>query len=207
MNLIEASPTPAHDYWPEILQMTPVAIDVVRAARNLADHYEGRNVGAVALGVMQDQTIDYFIGANRNHYPGQNPTKQCAEDAVLKKAEAGGAIYIPVMLVCGPVQPDTQSGLETETLQSCGNCRQRVCACKLTDGDTLLVSVHPTKPIMEVNTVDEVVALHARQLSLSRSTVLRDPDFEAIAEAPERYQRASRMFAPSPQLARIALLN
>src|SRR5436305_5914376 len=123
-----------------------------------ADHYDNFNVTAVGVFESSTGTTGRVGAANQNHYPGENPTKQCAETKLLAKAEQADYSACRVMYIRGPWQPDTQTGKHTEALCSCGNCRQHMRQHPLMHDDTVMVHVRPDSPVREVTTFKDLLA-------------------------------------------------
>ncbi len=157
--------------------------------RKQAIHYRPKpiKVGAVAVGHRQDGSILVARAANQNLQPGDNPTKKCAEQKVIKELQDRGVYRIDALVVSGSPQPDTQSKFEVPTLHSCGNCRQcMVCAPEI-DGQTIVLHVDPFLYGHEVYGVDELLATHAAPDSVDDFRYVVDPGFRTMQQGAVDY--------------------
>ncbi|HSW37580.1 MAG TPA: hypothetical protein VLG37_04415 [Candidatus Saccharimonadales bacterium] len=176
------------DPWRKFLELGPYAMDLARGNRKLAVHHSGFRVGAVALAMSHAGDIAIFSGANQNLFPGSNPTKACAEQIVLQKMLYHRFGRLIAMFSSGPVQPDTQSGIDVPTLHACGECRDVMEQQPAVKDDSLMVTVHPSEDLYEIYTFAELKDIHAQDghlpLSFSHHT---DPDFERWARSVSVY--------------------
>lgn len=150
------------DAWYAYVQLGPYAIERVRQAAMRARHYAGKQVGAVVLALSESGGTVLFDGANQNLYPGENPTKKCAEMDALEQMQEHGFHRLKGLWVTGNVQPDTHSGVLSPTLHPCGNCRQfmKTSSGIEIDTDALVTTVHPDLDEYEFYTLSELISIH-----------------------------------------------
>lgn len=165
-----------------LLSKSSIWIKETREVREYAVHYRAKpiKVGAVAVGHKRDGGLVVASAANQNLRPGDNPTKKCAEERAIRKLQVQGVYRIAGIFVCGPPQPDTQSGLHTPTLQSCGNCRNCMRCTPEIDGETILFHVDPFLDAHEAYDVDELVAMHDTPDFVQAFNYAVDPGFRAM---------------------------
>lgn len=72
----------------------PEFIEATRYARNGANHYKGFNVGCFVVATAANGDVGLMSAANQNLYPGNNPSKICAEPIALQKAFRHGLIKV-----------------------------------------------------------------------------------------------------------------
>ena len=168
------------DPMQQVVEGGPYYMQEAREMRAEARHHAGFNVGAVAVASNLQGQTRLFAAANRNLRSGQNPTKLCAEDNLIHKIQAADYDTVHAIYISGPPQPDTQSGLESPTLHSCGVCRDCMMEAPEVDEDTLLVHVHPEADIYELYTLPELVTLHESSRPGRRHdfSVFVDPGFD-----------------------------
>lgn len=185
----------------------PEMIEAVRLAQLQANHYGGFGVGALAVASSAGE-VSVYTAANQNLYPGDNPTKICAEQVVLAKVDHHGLDRVDALFAAGPVQADTQSGIATPTLHCCGLCRECMARMPKISPDMPVITVHPTRDEFEWNTLGEMLAIHRGQLRPAANAVV-DPGFRQWQQGAADYRDWVRSplgsSVPRSYLARIAV--
>lgn len=196
----EPSVLPTHqieaDPWHMFTVLGPSMVDTARYMRQFARHYNGFNVGACLLAaVVEDEKIvetDLFTSANQNLRKWPKDTKICAEPIALAKAKKAGFNKAIAMVVSGPQQPDTQSGLKSATLHSCGEDRDLYWnhdeVRDMVDDDTLHVTVDPDLEIFEIYETNELHTHHSLQGEVPLEVCV-DPKFGIWRKAGPLYLR------------------
>lgn len=153
------------DPWGAFVELSPYMAEEAREMAQMAQHYRGFKVGAIVMAVSTrgatKGSLGIFRGANQNLAPGSNPTKVCAEQVALQKASHHRFDTVIGMWVSGPVQPDTQSGLVTPTLHTCGEDRTVMKNLPSIKADTLVGSIHPDKDEIELYRHEVFQVMHA----------------------------------------------
>lgn len=163
------------DPWWYLVHDGPQLVRETRAMAEQARHHNGFNVGALLLAASNEGDITTFPGANQNLEKGENNTKMCAERIAFarminaeklankgrKGYEAQLAYQAIAMLVSGPPQPDTHSGLVTRTLHSCGLDREVMWNEPSVRPDTLMISIHPEEDVFEIYEHEVLQTMHA----------------------------------------------
>ena len=100
-----------------------------------------------------------FRGANMKI--GKSNPKICAEQVAINAARAEGYILIVGMAIAANVQPDDKSGLVTQTLHPCGDCRESFRKFPEIRTDMRILSVHlEDDGIFEEYSVEELWEMH-----------------------------------------------
>lgn len=200
------APGYAIDPWPAALAAIPEGFYAAREARDRAEHYNGFNVGSFAVACNEEGSIGEFTGANRNLYPGSNPTKKCSEQAVFEEVISQHQDRLLLVATSGPVQPDTQSRLVTPTLHTCGECRGEALKLDIVKWDSLLCTVSPDEDSVEVYTYANYLQMHDGGVLPSEFNHRIDPGFKLLSGGLERYLELRQYNPPSGILAMKALL-
>lgn len=204
------------DPWWKLVHDGPHMIFDVREARDMANHYNGFNVGGMSVAASNEGDYLETVAANQNLREGENDTKVCGEivsaakvdnvqDVINKPREKANkhradedklslvAFQIAALLACGPPQPDTQSGLVTPTLHTCGRERKLMRTNRLFRPDTLAITVHPDKDIFEIYENRTLQVMHAMPGSIEPEPHY-DPGFERWADATPIYEETIAKF-------------
>lgn len=99
-----------------------------------------------------------FRGANVKI--GEGSHKICAEQIAINAARAEKYPLIVGMAIAGVPQPDGKSGLKTETLHPCSDCRDLMQALPEILDDTRIFTAHLHEEIFAEFTVAELLAMH-----------------------------------------------
>jgi len=92
---------------------------------------------------------------------GPNSHKVCAEQAAINAAISEGYILIIAMAIAGIPQVDDHSGINSDTLHSCVNCREFFGKLPEIKPDTLIRTAHLRKgDIYEEFTIRDLLRLH-----------------------------------------------
>ena len=121
--------------------------------------YRNFNVGAALL-VSDHETGRYGLFYGANLKPNPNAPKWCAEREALRKAQARGFKKAIALAVSGPLQPDADSGLVSDTLHPCGECRKEFRTNPLICPDTQILTVDDKGSAHELYTITELFRLH-----------------------------------------------
>jgi cytidine deaminase len=210
MNNINLEPRTANglDIGYEFLSLLPFAIENARRMRANANHYSGKmKVGAVALALDEALSMTIVSGANQNLSPGQNPSRICAEDSIIRQVSAKDIPKILGFVVSGPQQRDTHSDVVGHTLHCCGTCRTLFDIAPFVQDDTLLITVDPEMPVYDVHTVREKLDLHDTRAISDGSRTVFDPGFIFASDALERYETRRGDQLPAMEAVRQTLLS
>lgn len=208
------------DPWWYLVHDGPQYVTETRAMAEYARHYNGFKVGALLLAASNEGDITTFPGANQNLQKGDNNTKMCAERIAFmrmitaeRNANKDRAAKEPqlkyqviAMLVSGPPQPDTQSGLVTPTLHSCGLDREVMWNEPSVRPDSLMISIHPDRDIFEIYNHEVLQTMHALPGEIP-PLAYEDEDFEIWGAATPAYERTLhnyQVMGREPARARIA---
>jgi hypothetical protein len=204
------------DPWWHIVHEGPQYIWQTREARKMARHYDGFNVGGLAVAASNEGDFYVPVGANQKLCKGETPSKVCAEIVSAAKVKnvqtltnkprikenqrrpdedkvSLVAYQIAALFASGPPQPDTHSGLVTPTLHSCGLERELMRKNRLFRLDTLVVTVHPEKDIFEIYENRTLQLMHTMPGSIEPQPH-DDPGFERWAAAGPIYDETIAKF-------------
>jgi cytidine deaminase len=126
-------------------------------ARNAQSYRDFRVGCAVYAYSLTQGTCAVFLGANQKPEPG--PTwKMCAEKEAATKAINKGFNRIIGMAIAGDVQADEETGIESEILPPCGECRRSLLSLSGVYHDSRLVLAHLSDDgVMQMTTVGELL--------------------------------------------------
>lgn len=138
---------------------------IVRAqeARENASSYRNFHVGC-AVWAFKTDAIEVegrwavFTGSNIKVADGARPV--CAEQLALGAAKSAGYDRIIAMVIVGEPQEDAESGLQSNTLHPCGECRKIFQAASEVSSETLLLMFTPDEQTEEHFSVGELLVLH-----------------------------------------------
>lgn len=164
-------------------------------ARDFADSYRDFRVGAAAIAYFYSErgsrSLQLAHGANVKPTQGSDEINVHAEQMVMAaieaKRQADEEVYVPVMAVVGDLQPDQQSGEETQTLHPCGVCREAIAQPDTAvDRRTLFVTANPDMTVLEWFSASALARLHTgderaevgRARFAERSPILTPPDLQ-----------------------------
>jgi hypothetical protein len=190
------------DPWWYFVHDGPRYIAEARGMAEQANHYNDFNVGAIVLAASNEGDIATFTGANQKLVPGETDSKICAELVALEKMlrtqeainsqrgeEAAKKLFQVIgIFVSGPQQPDTQSGVETPTLHSCGIDRGIMWNEPSVRHDTLIVSIHPDEDLYEIYEHEVLQTMHALPGEVPPKAH-RDPGFATWKNSLPAYER------------------
>jgi cytidine deaminase len=203
----ELQATKAFDPWRTFVEFAPMAMEKTREWRDQANHYDGFNVGAVALAMTHAGDIALFGAANQNLEPGSNPSKMCAERIALQKIVHHKFSRMIAMFTSGPQQPDTQSKLATPTLHTCGECRDAQVDTDVVPFDALMVTVDPAEDRYEIYTFGEYLDMHVGGKVPRGFNHYQDPGLAVARTGVDRYDVMLAHSKPCADLAHLALVG
>lgn len=138
-------------------------IERAKKAQQNASSYRNFHVGCA---VWAFKTVTPYVEKRWAVFTGNNikvagdARPVCAEQLALGAAKSGGYDRIIAMVVVGDSQEDAESGLQSQTLHPCGECRKIFQALPEVSSDTLLLTLTPDEQTYEQFSVGELIALH-----------------------------------------------
>ena len=138
-------------------------IERAKEAQRNANSYRNFHVGC-AIRAFKTNAYEVngrwglFTGSNIKIADGARPI--CAEQLALGAARSEGYDRIIAMVVVGEPQEDAESGLQSQTLHPCGECRKIFQVVPEVSSDTLLLTLTPDEQTHEQFSIEELIALH-----------------------------------------------
>lgn len=164
----------AFDPYHQFVELIPFLVDRAREARDEAVSYRDFHVGAVLLAATGDlRFVGVIEAANTKPTPASD--KVCAEKRLFGRARKKGYVEPVGLVVCGELNADHGSDLESPTLHPCLECREII------PDNTLIMSVRPDKDAFELKTGRELKVLHAaaaRGEDIGEQHTFYDPGFK-----------------------------
>lgn len=178
----------AFDPYHNFVELMPYLVDRAREAREEAVSYRNFKVGGVLLAATGDFRFIGVIDA-ANTKPKPSADKVCSEKRLFGRARKKGYVEPVGLVVCGELNPDHGSGLESPTLHPCMECRDII------PDDTLIMSIRPDKDAFELKTGRELKALHAAAADgeeIGEQHIFYDPGFKKWETNRTWYGRLTR---------------
>jgi cytidine deaminase len=154
-------------------QLPRLAVQALAAARKEAISYRGFFVGAAAYASdPENMRTALLFGAN--YKPFEGAPKRCAEMEVLEKAHRRDFKKIRAIAIAGPIQADTVSGVQSETLHPCFECRQALREHPLIYPDTMVLTVDEDGATYETYDMRELYRIHGENFFDGRTDLYGD---------------------------------
>lgn len=155
------------DFLQHWISMEEFFLDQARkVAAAAAFSYRGFNVGCVAYAYNPNA---YYLEDCYRWFPGANFkgdadwASVCAEMVAVYAARSAGYRRMVGLAVVGPIQPDSESGLITQTLHPCGKCRRAITALPEVPLTTPVILGHlEDDGVVERYTFEQLLELHRK---------------------------------------------
>ena len=140
--------------------------DLVTSARQVAQYgysYRGFKVGCAGLfwrpkGIGLTERYRVFRAANAKPLEGKR--KFCAEMTVTCYARSNGYERVIALATAGLTQPDDGSGVQSETLHPCEDCRPFLSSLPEVTRDTRIITVNNHSGLVQEFTLEDILQIH-----------------------------------------------
>jgi cytidine deaminase len=137
------------------------------AAEYYAQSHRGFKVGAMVIAYdLPRGRLGIFFGANRKPQAAGNVNEH-AEQVAIEKALQRGYTLIAAIVIFGPVQADTQSGHQSDTLHPCGLCRAYMTGVAEICPDRTRIYTFASEDVTETFSLRELMALHGEPCNVA----------------------------------------
>lgn len=135
-----------------------------QAVERLGNSYRGFKVGAAVL-ALDDTSGRMGIVFGGNYTPYKGADWNCAEKGAFERARQRGFNRVLAVGVTGPLQPDSESGIESPTLHPCYRCRAMMDESDMTAPDTLIATSNLQETAYELFDLEGLLALHRQKIT------------------------------------------
>ncbi len=140
--------------------------DLIRIARSTAERgfsYRGFKVGCAGFfyrpkGIGLTERYRIFRAANAK--PLEGKSKFCGEMTTSCYARSNGYELIIALAVAGLPQPDGGSGIKSDTLHPCEDCRPFLSGLPEARPDTRIITIHNHNGIVQDFSLQRILEIH-----------------------------------------------